>query len=467
MSIAAQIPLLRATVSSSCNILTDQYDAAFNEYMRRWSDIDKKTPGAIVLPTSEQDIQRTVQWAVKSSIPFVIKSGGHSEWSTIGINGIIIDLSQYSAIQVNKEAHTVILKGSVLSKEVAVRLADEGLCTGSADGTDLALGNGNTVGAIGYFLGGGASIVTSVLGYGSDQIVSVRMVSAKGDLIEVTQDTNPDLLWAIRGAGQYFGLITELTVECHPLSALGNQKGVIWAGSFVFPLDQIREVCSVMKIIMDDSRRATAGLMMIMAPPPARNPSLVIAARYTGDPQDAPNAFKDLYNLKPLVVNGSEVPIQNTSDGREAIGAKGDFKRFGIVGLQYFNENAFVQVADLWREMVAECPDAMNSAFNFQWDSRFPKTPKFDSAMSLHDRRYWQNNLIWHTDPKHRAKVDQYNERSIALMRGPDEANYVDYQNGTRVGPIERRYRPAGKLARLKKLKKEWDPNGVFTDQLL
>ncbi|KAL9077826.1 MAG: hypothetical protein Q9157_003252 [Trypethelium eluteriae] len=382
MSITAEIPLLKATVSSGCNILTDQYDGAFNEYMRRWSDIDKKTPTAIVLPTSEQDIQITVQWAVKSSIPFVIKSGGPSEWSTIGTNGIIIDLSQYSAIQVNKEAGTVTLKGSVLSKEVAVRLADEGLCT--------ALGNGNTVGAVGYFLGGGASIVTSVLGYGSDQIVSARMVTAGGDLVNVTQETHPDLLWAIRGAGQYFGLITELTVECHPLLALGNKRGVIWAGSFLFPLDRIREVCSVMKVIMDDSRHATAGLMMIMAPPPARNPSLIIAARYTGDPQDAPKAYRNLYELEPIVANGSEVPIQNTSDGREAIGAKGDFKRFGIVGLQDFNEDAFVQVADFWKEMVAECPDAINSAFNFQWDSRAPKTPKFDSAMSLHDTRYWQ-----------------------------------------------------------------------------
>lgn len=84
-----------------------------------------------------------------------------------------------------------------------------------------ALGNGNTVGAIGYFLGGGVSIVSSVLGYGSDQIVSARMVSAEGDLIDVTQVKHPDLLWAIRGAGQFFGLITELTIQCHPLSALG------------------------------------------------------------------------------------------------------------------------------------------------------------------------------------------------------------------------------------------------------
>ncbi|KAI9709690.1 MAG: hypothetical protein M1820_003092 [Bogoriella megaspora] len=459
MSISSKIHLLKDSVSSDCKILTDYKDTTFLDYMKRWSDIDKQTPAAIVLPISEIDTQKTVQWAVGSSIPFVIKSGGHSEWSTIGNHGIVIDLSHYSAVNVHKAAGTVSLKGSVLSKEVAVSLAKEGMCT--------ALGNGNTVGAIGYFLGGGASIVTSVLGYGSDQIVSARIITAKGDLVDVTEEKHPDLLWAIRGAGQFVGLITELTIEAHPLSSLGNDEGAIWAGSFVFPLDRAAEVCSAMKVIMNDGRYATAGLMMIMAPPPARSPSVVIAARLTGDLQDAEVAYKSLYDLKPLVTAGSKVPIQNTSDGREAIGAKGDFKRFGIVGLSGFNEDAFLEVVGLWKEMIAECPDAITTAFNFQWDSRLPKPPKFDSALSLHNTRFWQNNLIWHTDPKNRAKVDEYNEKSLALMRGPDTTTYVDFVNGTRVDPIERRYRPAEKLAKLKQLKKIWDPTGIFTNQLL
>ena len=72
-----------------------------------------------------------MQWAVKSSVPFVTKSGGHSEWSTIGSNGIIIDLSRYSGIEVDAGVSTATLKGSVLSKEVAVRLAEAGMFTGT------------------------------------------------------------------------------------------------------------------------------------------------------------------------------------------------------------------------------------------------------------------------------------------------------------------------------------------------
>jgi FAD/FMN-containing dehydrogenase len=63
-------------------------------------------------------------------VPFVAKSGGHSEWSTIGQDGIIIDLSNYSGIEVDAAAGKAVLKGSVLSKDVAVALAAAGSFTG-------------------------------------------------------------------------------------------------------------------------------------------------------------------------------------------------------------------------------------------------------------------------------------------------------------------------------------------------
>ncbi|KAI9643585.1 hypothetical protein NHQ30_008207 [Ciborinia camelliae] len=459
MSPLTQIPELKASLASTCEILTDPQDSKFVEHLKRWTDIDLKIPGAIVLPSSESDCQKIVQWASKYSVPFVTKSGGHSEWSTIDDNGIIIDLSLYKGVEVDTNSQTATLKGSILSKDAAVALADAGFFT--------ALGNGNTVGAIPYFLGGGASVTSSVTGFGSDQILSAHMITAKGELLDVNDKTHPGLLYAIRGAGQFFGLITQLTVKLHPLQALGNDQGVIWVGSFVFPLARAREVASVMKDLMDDDRYATAGLMMIMAPPPARNPCLVISTRYTGNPDDATEAYKVLYDLKPIVANGAAVPIQNASDGREALAAKGGFKRFDIVGLQRFDQEAFLQSIDVWTEMVTECPDAINTAFNFQWDSRPVKTPDFESAMCLHDIRYYQNNLIWHTDVKNRAKVDEYNAKCITIMRGDDVATFVDFQNGTRDGPIERRYRGEERLARLKALKQEWDPTGVFTSQLL
>ena len=246
------------------------------------------------------------------------------------------------------------------------------------------------VGVTGYVLGGGSAITNSITGFGSDQILSARLVTAKGELLQVDQETQPDLLWALRGAGHFFGLVTQLVIKAYPVSLLGSKDGTIWAGSFVFPLDQAKDVAIVMKDLMDDSRYATSGLIMTMAPPPARKPSIIISARYTGDPMDTEKAYKPLHDLNPVIASGSHVPIQNISDGREAIGAKGDFKRFGIVGLRRFDIDSFLETVLVWKELVAACPDAINTAFNFQWDSRPVKSPSFDSAMCLHDTRFYQ-----------------------------------------------------------------------------
>ncbi|KAK7992146.1 FAD binding domain-containing protein [Apiospora saccharicola] len=457
--VSQSLAALQEHVGPGLEILTQNDSSRFQEFAKRWTDIGRETPAAIILPETEGQIQKTVQWAVGSSVPFVARSGGHSEWSTIGENGVIIDLSKYHGIEVDVAGRKATLKGSILSKQVASALADAGFFT--------ALGNGNTVGAIPYFLGGGASVTTSITGFGSDQILSARMVDATGSIIEVTSEKQPDLLWAIRGAGQFFGLVTELTIKICPLSDLGNDQGVIWVGSFVFPLERADEVAQTMKLLMDDGSKATAGLMMVMAPPPTRKPAVVIAARFTGSPSEAEDAYKPLYDLSPIIAKGGPVPIQNTSDGREAMAAKGDFKRFGVVGLRRFDTGRFLQTVDIWKRLIEECPDAINTAFNFQWDSRPPRTPDFDSAMSLHDIRYWQNNLIWHTDASSRQRVDELNDECIATMRGPDRSEYADFQNGTRTGQIELRFRGEGKLEKLRSLKKQWDPQGVFTKQLL
>lgn len=246
------------------------------------------------------------------------------------------------------------------------------------------------MGAIPYFLNGGASITTSLTGYGSDQIMAARMIDAQGDLVEVTQEKEPDLLYAIRGAGQFFGVVTELMIKIWPLTELGNDNGLIWSGRFVFPIDRAPEVAQAMKGIVEDGSKAMAGLLMAMCPPPARKPALVVAARYIGNPDDAPEAFSALHALKPLIADGRAVPVQNVSDGREMLEAKGGFKTFGTVGLRRFDIERFLATVEVWKRLMDECPDAINTTFNFQWDSRPPRQPLFESANSLHDIRFWQ-----------------------------------------------------------------------------
>ena len=129
-SVQSRITALEAIVGPDCEILKDSNETNFEKYAQRLTNIGRETPAAIVLPRTEEDIQKVVQWAIKSSIPFVAKSGGCSEWSTIGDNGFVVDLTHYSAIEIDAGARTATIRGGVVQKEAAVRLAEEGLFTG-------------------------------------------------------------------------------------------------------------------------------------------------------------------------------------------------------------------------------------------------------------------------------------------------------------------------------------------------
>ena len=98
---------------------------------------------------------------------------------------------------------------------------------------------------------------------------------------------------------------------------------------------------------MDDSRYTISSLIMTLAPPPTRKPSFIVSKRYTGDPMGTEEAYEPLHDLKPPVANGSRVPIQKLSDGREAIGAPGDFKRFDTVGLRRFELDSFLKTIEV------------------------------------------------------------------------------------------------------------------------
>lgn len=85
---------------------------------------------SVLLVSSESEILTAqVKLALKHDVPFVPKSGGHSAWSTIGSEGIIIDLSNYKKVTVNKSAGTVQIQPGVLNKQLNEALYAEGRCT--------------------------------------------------------------------------------------------------------------------------------------------------------------------------------------------------------------------------------------------------------------------------------------------------------------------------------------------------
>ncbi|CAL8576586.1 hypothetical protein XPA_002461 [Xanthoria parietina] len=457
MALTHFIAELRGALSAEACVLSDPTKEDFQLALLRWSDVDVKIPGAIVQVANESD---AVKLASAHRTPFVLVCGGHSLWSTIGPDGFILDLTKYKSVQVNAAEHQVTVAGGVLMKEFATALASAGECA--------PVGNGNTIGLIPYCLGGGIGVATGLMGIACDNIRSAKIVLANGQLVVANERQHPELFWAIKGAGYYFGLILEITLATYPLSVFGTPEGQHWIGNYLYPMDRAAEVFKVVESLVATSSSRTAGLVMLIAPPPHHQPMIAVVPHYFGDLEDGPKVFKELAALGPMMQSEKAPHVPNLSDHLDFACGKGGLRRFNLTGLQEFKIENCLQLTEVFQQLLESCPDASSSGYFIEWHCLPPHDMVRNSAFSHQSVHLWLHCLSWCQEQTSLTKVFESEARAIDAMRqGTEPDSYIDLPHGTRTHPIERRFPDRDTLAKLRALKKEFDPEGTFTKELL
>jgi FAD binding domain/Berberine and berberine like len=185
-------------------------------------------PALIVRCANQKDVGLAVDFARHEGLLTAIRSGGHS-FAGHGVceDGLVIDLSQMRRVRVDPVQHRISIEPGVLAGELD--------CLTQSFKMAVPLGSCPTVGVAGYSLGGGESSLTPKLGYGCDSILGLEVVTADGKLVTATAQENPDLFWAMRGAGANFGIATSLEFELHPIES-------VLSGSLRYPIAQARKV---------------------------------------------------------------------------------------------------------------------------------------------------------------------------------------------------------------------------------
>ncbi len=174
-------------------------------------------PLMVVRPQSESDIAAAIRYATSQGVPWAVKSGGHSYIGASSTSGMLIDLSTLGGVEPAGSGLVRIGPGAPL-KRVYSRLA--------CDGLTLPCGTCDTVGFGGIALGGGVGYLMRQHGLTIDRVRSMRVVLADGRAVTVSEDSEPDLFWALRGCGGgNFGVVTEFQVE--PV-ALQTLQAVAW-----------------------------------------------------------------------------------------------------------------------------------------------------------------------------------------------------------------------------------------------
>jgi FAD/FMN-containing dehydrogenase len=208
----------------------------------------------------------------------------------------------------------------------------------TADGYGLAGPGGEcpTVRNAGYSMGGGYGFLSRTYGLGCDHILAAELVTADGDVLNVTEDEHPDLLWALRGAGAGgFGVVTKLTYRLDPVPK------TIYGGVMAWSLDDAPAVFSAYRDLYEGREEDRLSLYLAIAtdPYPDGEPLLMAYGMYVGDPDGAEALMAPLRAVGTPVFDAFD--LMSYYDLQQALGAE------IVYGLQlswrggYFRDGGF------------------------------------------------------------------------------------------------------------------------------
>lgn len=165
-------------------------------------------PRLVVLCRSVSDVVAAMADARVSGEPLVPRGGGHCFAGRSSTDGIVLDLSALDRISVSDDGVATIGAGARLAQVYAAL---------HTYGRTLPAGCGPTVGIAGLTLGGGIGLLGREHGLTCDRLVGARVVLADGSVVDCDHDHEPDLFWALRGAGGgQFGVVTALRFDTVP-----------------------------------------------------------------------------------------------------------------------------------------------------------------------------------------------------------------------------------------------------------
>ncbi|BDI23134.1 LLM class flavin-dependent oxidoreductase [Herbiconiux sp. L3-i23] len=395
-------------------------------------------PGLVLPVTDAGQVVDALAFAREQNVPLAVRSGGHGiSGRSTNDGGIVIDLSAIESVEVLDEARRLVRVGAGARwMDVAAALAPHGWALSSGDYGGVGVGGLATAGGIGWLV--------REHGLTIDHVRAVEMVLADGTIARASADENPDLFWAVRGAGANFGIVTSFEFEVDEVGDVG------WA-QLAFDATDTADFLQQWGDWLEGSPRDVTSFA-IMGPPRPGRPTVaqVMTMVDSDDPEVILDRLQPLAPVAPLLDQSVQVTtyaaVMANAQERHHDGQGEPNARSALV--EHITPEVAAAMAELLRTgavyflsiralggAVADVPDDATAYGR--------RSANFSIAAFGADRE--RIDAAWDA------------------MRPHFSGLYLSFETDQRPERIDDAFPPAT-LARLRALKAVYDPSNVFRD---
>ena len=192
-------------------ILPDDTD--YDEARSTFNGTIDRRPAVVIRPTSTEEVAAAVRWARDEGLPIAVRGGGHNvAGHATADDAAVIDLRHLREVTVDPERRRARVGGGAIWNDVDAATVPHGLAMTGGTFGDTGVG--------GLALGGGLGFLMGTNGLTCDHLVGAEVVTADGSVVIAGDGGDPELLWALRGGGGNFGIVTAFEFALHPLGPL-------------------------------------------------------------------------------------------------------------------------------------------------------------------------------------------------------------------------------------------------------